>query len=199
MARTKLFKFAVGLVVFGMASTAQADTLPFSGSLSGLGTAGPDASCAPAPARGNLDASTSAGTSNLGSFTYEHNWCFFGASGPINGTFGLDFGDDEIFGSVTGLATPTGTPLLTDLDLTYTILGGSGLYAGAAGSFGGIATSQLEPGVGSHFSLDFLGSVNSVPEPGTWAMLLMGFAMIGGLMRRNQGRYTLRVDGATSQ
>jgi hypothetical protein len=183
MMGTRFLVLALPFAAFGLTTAAQA-AVSFSGSLSGLGMGSPDASCAPAPFRGVLSPSTSTGSSNLGSFTYGHNWCFFGASGPINGTFSLDFGDDEIFGSVTGLATPTGTPLLTDLDLTYTILGGTGVYADASGSFGGIAISRLEPGVGSRFSLDFVGSVNAVPEPGTWMMMLVGFGAIGFTMRR---------------
>jgi hypothetical protein len=179
-----LLRFALAFAAFGMASAAQAAV--FSGTITGLGIGSLDASCAPAPARGVLDPSTSTGTSTLGSFTYGHNWCFYGASGPINGTFSLDFGDDELFGAVTGLATPTGTPLLTDLDLTYTIIGGTGMYAGVSGSFGGVGLSQLEPGVGSHFSLDFNGSVNAVPEPGTWGMMLVGFGAIGVWLRRRR-------------
>jgi hypothetical protein len=188
MMRKMFITMAAGLAFLGSAGVAEAQSMSFSGSLSGLGLAGPDASCAPAPSRGTLDPSTSSGSSTLGSFTYGHNWCFSGASGPINGTFGLDFGEDEIFGSVLGLATPTGTPFVTDLNLTYTILGGTGLYANASGSFGGIAVSQFEPGVGSHFSLNFLGTVSTpaVPEPATWAMMLMGFAMAGFLIRRSR-------------
>ena len=188
MMRKTFIAMAAGFAFLGSAGAAQAQSQSFSGSLSGLGIAAPDASCAPAPSRGTLDPSTSSGSSTLGSFTYGHNWCFSGASGPINGTFGLDFGEDEIFGSVVGMATPTGTPFFTDLDLTYTILGGTGLYANASGSFGGIALSQFEPGVGSHFSLNFLGTVSTpaVPEPATWAMLLLGFAMAGFLIRRDR-------------
>ena len=184
--RIKSVRFVVGVAALAWGAASQAQSIDFSGSLSGLGLAGPDASCAPAPFRGVLSPVTSTGASDLGSFTYGHNWCFSGASGPINGTFTIDFGDDELFGSVLGLATPTGTPFLTDLGLTYTILGGSGLYAGAGGSFGGIAQSQLEPGVGSHFSLNFVGTISAVPEPQTWVMMLLGFGAVGSAMRRRR-------------
>jgi hypothetical protein len=175
---------ASALCSVGLPTQAIAATSPFTGSVTGVGFGSPDASCAPAPARGILNPSTSAGTSNLGSFTYGHNWCFFGANGPINGTFGINFGADSLNGTVTGLATPTGIFGLTNLDLSYSILGGTGIYSGASGTFGGLAISDISAGNGSQFSLNFTGLISSVPEPSSWALMLLGFGGMGLALRR---------------
>ena len=42
----------------------------------------------------------------------------------------------------------------------------------------------------SHVDLGFRTYVNSVPEPATWAMMIVGFGMVGGAMRR---RHSVRV------
>ena len=42
----------------------------------------------------------------------------------------------------------------------------------------------------SHVDLGFRTYVNSVPEPATWAMMIVGFGLVGGSMRR---RHTLTV------
>lgn len=185
----------MAFAVLVSAAAAGADALPFSGTITGLGLASVDGTCPSpsSPAHGVLAASTSDGSATLGSSTYshigyDHDWCFSGPSGPISGTFNLYLGASTLFGSVTGMATPTTTMGVTDLDLTYDILGGTGSYLGASGSFGGIAVSNFVPGEGSHFSLNFLGSVNApaVPEPSSWALLLLGFAMVGTVIRRQR-------------
>ena len=38
----------------------------------------------------------------------------------------------------------------------------------------------------SHVDLGFRTYVNSVPEPATWAMMIVGFGLVGGSMRRRQ-------------
>lgn len=185
-----ILRTAAALAVLTAAGAANADVVDFSGSISGLGIAGPDASCAPLPFRGILDASTSSGSSTLGSLTYDHNMCFSGASGPMDGNFDIYLAAGTLFGTFIGTASPTMTMGVADLDLTYTVLGGTGLYDGATGSFGGIATSDIRAGDGSHFNLDFTGSLNveGVPEPDTWALLLVGFAGVGIALRRDRVR-----------
>lgn len=43
----------------------------------------------------------------------------------------------------------------------------------------------------SHVDLGFRTYVNSVPEPATWAMMIIGFGLVGGSMRR-RARLTVR-------
>ena len=185
-----LFKIAAGALTLAVTANAHAQSIPFSGTITGIGSGTPDSTCAPATARGILLAASSTGTSNIGPFTYGHNWCFNGPVGPINGTFDMFFGADNVHGSLTGLASPSGTIGLTNLDLTYTILSGTGAFAGATGTFGGIATADVRgrSPTAPLFTLNFTGNMNApaLPEPGTWMMMLVGFGAIGSAMRRQK-------------
>lgn len=100
------------------------------------------------------------------------------------------FGADNVHGTLTGLAGPSGTIGLTNLDLAYTILSGTGAFAGANGTFGGIATADARgrSPTAPLFTLDFTGSINApvLPEPGSWMMMLLGFGAIGSAMRRQK-------------
>jgi hypothetical protein len=187
MRTTILMCLATGSFLVAL-PTAQAADLTFNGSVSGTGMASLDPSCAPAPARGILAPATSSGTSTIGNFTYGHNWCFYGANGPINGTFNISFGADTLLGSVTGLASPSATAGVANLNLSYAILGGTGAYTGATGAFSGLATADTRSGQGSLFNLNFTGLISPVPEPSSWALMLLGFGIVGWRMRRADKR-----------
>lgn len=190
MTYVNFLKIAAGTAALATAAQAQAQSIPFSGMISGIGAGSPDPTCAPATARGILLLASSTGTSNVGSFTYGHNWCFNGPVGPINGTFDMFFGSDNLQGTLTGVAGPSGTVGLTNLNLTYTILSGTGAFTGATGSFGGIATADVRgrSPTAPLFKLNFTGNLSApaLPEPGTWMMMLLGFGSIGFAMRRNR-------------
>jgi hypothetical protein len=44
--------------------------------------------------------------------------------------------------------------------------------------------------------VDRFGLTASVPEPATWAMMIVGFGMVGGALRRRQAR-RVRFDFAS--
>ncbi|RYG87482.1 MAG: PEP-CTERM sorting domain-containing protein, partial [Alphaproteobacteria bacterium] len=75
----------------------------------------------------------------------------------------------------------------------YTITGGSGIFDGATGSFTNIGTVDVRGGPPSRLSLNFDGAIiaGAVPEPATWALLLLGFGMLGCGMRTRRARDSL--------
>ena len=180
----------IGMALAATASAwaipAQAADLAFSGSMTGLGVTAPDSTCQPAyPARGTITGAT--GTSTLGNLVYSHNICLNGAPGTSAGTFQIDFLNGSILGSMTGTATPSAIPLISDTLFNYLITSGTGAFLGASGSFTGIGTADtnFRP---AHIAISFNGVVTAVPEPETWAMMLLGFAGIGLTVRRRATR-----------
>lgn len=172
---------------------AQAAVLTFTGSVTGQGVVTPDAACAPRN-RGNIDPATTTGNSSLGAFTYGHTVCTSGPpGGPIDGTFVIDFGSDSFFGTLSGASARNAiVPTFFDFDIAYSILGGTGRFLGATGSFmtgpGSGADITFRP---SRVTLNFAnGRINApaVPEPATWALLIVGFGAVGGAMRRRPAR-----------
>jgi len=160
---------------------APAHAVDFSGSMSAPAAVAPNAACAPIPFQGLITAGV--GTSPFGAFTYSHTVCTTGATGPVNGTYTIDFGIDQFNGALAGTSAATATPGLFDLLFNYSISGGTGRFAGASGSFSGIGTADVRHAPPSIVSLTF----SPVPEPGTWAMMLVGFGGIGvGLRRRSR-------------
>jgi hypothetical protein len=91
-----------------------------------------------------------------------------GAFSDTTKTSGASFVGDELDLTGSGVLTGPGVPAGTKgvLDLSFTQAGGQGDLISGSGSF--TATS-------------------SVPEPSTWAMLIVGFALMGGAAWRKSG------------
>jgi hypothetical protein len=96
---------------------------------------------------------------------------------------------DDPFGSVTG--TTTGVWSLPGYIVNY-IAVKSGpafmLYSVTPGSMGTFTTAGLQNGKNTDLPtlshLAFFGTVAAVPEPSTWAMMIGGFGLVGGAIRR---------------
>jgi hypothetical protein len=169
---------------------ANADILPFTGSVTGLSALiGPDPTCAPLQFRSAIDPSSTVGTSSLGNFTYSTSTCLSLGGGASFGTFIIDFGADAFNGSFDGGSSPTDTPGISNTSWLFTILGGTGRFAGASGTFDGtgLADARTRP---TRVSIDFNGNVNApaVPEPASWALMILGFGTIGSVVRRRRQR-----------
>lgn len=69
-------------------------------------------------------------------------------------------------------------------------------YAGApAGSYIAIADAYLQPSydvyvwASNNLTLQVGPSPSAVPEPGVWALMILGFGAVGGMLRRRRGSF----------
>lgn len=165
---------------------AHAAVLPFTGNLTALSFGVPDPSCSPLLFRSTVSAGNGSGTSSLGNFGYTASVCQSPGL-PVNGTFAINFATDGLQGTISGSATPTGTPGIFSPNFTYAILTGTGRFLNATGTF--LATGSIDARTPpSQLSFQLNGSVNApaVPEPATWGMMLLGLGGIGMAMRRRR-------------
>lgn len=166
------------------AGAAHATEVVFDGSMVGTSTAVLAPSCAPLL---RLSTLTGTGASSQGAFGYNHTVCLSGV-GPIQGNFLFDFlGGNTLLGSVNGAAAATTTAGLFDINLAYNILGGTGQFLGATGGFSGLGTVDQRNLPTTTVSIVFA----AVPEPGTWAMMLLGFGAMGVALSRRRRTQTL--------
>jgi hypothetical protein len=109
------------------------------------------------------------------------NDSFHGANSPSSIIFQISTDGTTWTNLVSHTTTPPGDAgVLTALSALYT--------AGASGTVSLRAINNINAPSGNDFALDNLSFASAVPEPGTWAMLFLGFGAIGLMMRRRQAR-----------
>ncbi len=189
--RKRYLAASLTAVAFAGPTPLHAAVLSFEGAATATATVFADASCAPLPFRGMIVPSSGIGTSNLGSFSYTHNICTQGATGPVTGAFTIEFADAAFSGLLDGVAIlREGVPGLFDQMFTYTITGGTGRFSGASGNFTNVGTVDVRGGPPSRLTLNFDGLVNApaaIPEPAGWVLMLGGLALAGATVRRRSG------------
>lgn len=187
-------------VLFALATAAipvSAATITFSGSRTNVDAPGPAAARCGARATTNVvhnpPTATSVGLSNLGAFTPTLSHCIQlplsnVASNPFDlGQFTFDFGaGNALIGTYSGFLDFI-SPGMYTVNQTHLVTGGTGIFFNANGTFASSGTLSFltgRPTVAQTFS----GTLNliAVPEPSTWVMLISGFGLLGGAMRRRK-------------
>ncbi len=179
------------LLCLGTPFVAHADTITFVGSRDTVNgpPAAPDIGRCGAPAPPNLLVILSGtGTSNVGSFTATDSHCVNAATGEVfNGLFAWDFGGgNTFFGTFLGTLAPLPTPGVLAFSETFTLTGGTGLFAGASGSLLGTGTVAFNPNGTANSHTDFTGTINTVPEPTTILILGTGLAGVAAKVRKRR-------------
>jgi len=123
------------------------------------------------------------GTHTFSTIVYQDTDCFVRCAEGIG-----NFTDPKPFGATPVTLVGGDTYLLTIQDYLGAWPTGGQLTASIDPTF-----STTAPGVGFAFSP---GVTSGVPEPATWAMMLVGFGGVGAAMRRSRRKPTRIVTGA---
>ena len=109
------------------------------------------------------------------------NVTFHGTNSPSTIKFEISTNGTTWTDLVDHTTTPPADAGISDL-VTATYI------AGLTGQIDLRAINTIDVRSGNDFALDNLSFASAVPEPGTWAMLFLGFGAIGLMMRRRQSR-----------
>ena len=193
----RIYAAGLALGLLAMTAPAGAASIVFTGSRTNLDAPGtPAARCGTrttTSVRHDPPAATSIGLSNLGAFTPTLSHCIqlpLASMGPSPfdlGEFLFDFASgDSLFGTYSGSLSPL-SPGVFSVTQTHIVTGGTGFFAGAGGSFDSAGTLSFLTGR-PFVSQTFSGVLNvgTVPEPATWAMMILGFGVLGGVIRRRR-------------
>jgi len=124
---------------------------------------------------------------------------FFSTSSLIGNQVRFD-NVSGIFGGVSGLASISfGTNLIADLNINGTALGFTQLSGNGPDLFTGNPADPVFTLGSFNLSNPFFGqndvltisAVAAVPEPSTWAMMILGFAGVGFVAYRRNGKRAL--------
>ena len=177
---------AVTILSLGAASVARADSITFTGSRTALNNppAVPNLGrCGGAP---NLlvTPSPGTGTSNFGAFATQESFCSNSTTGIIsNGLFTFNFANGStLLGTISGSFLP-GIP---SRSFIFSITGGTGLFAGATGSLLGEGQVTILPGGINNSTVNFNGTITTVPEPTTLLLLGTGLAGVAAKARKRR-------------
>jgi len=122
--------------------------------------------------------SNALGAGNVGMDAYANTLSFYsGGSSDGGGTFDVKGSICGSFGGVLPTSSFTTDPSCSSLNANYSGRGFSVFYGGA------ITNTKVEVLNGDILGYGVVGVTPIIPEPATWAMMLVGFAMVGATAR----------------